>query len=103
MAVDGAEVAVLIRPFVPDFDARLVQGLDVGVAGEEPQQLMDDGFQVQLLGRQKREAGAQVEPHLITENAHRPGAGAVALGNALVADVTEKVEILFHGRGTLVC
>jgi hypothetical protein len=44
--VDGAQFAALVRPFVPNGDAMLVEIFDVGVAGEEPQQLMDDGFDV---------------------------------------------------------
>ena len=98
MAVDGAQFAVLVGPIVPDGDALVVQGLDVGVAGEEPQKFVDDGFQVQLLGRQQRKAGAQVEPHLIAEDALGAGAGAVALEHAFGPDVTEQVEVLLHER-----
>jgi hypothetical protein len=42
-AVDGAEVAVRVRPFVPDGDAVGLQRPYVGVAGQEPQQFVDDG------------------------------------------------------------
>ena len=42
-AVDRPQVAILIRPLVPDGDVVLVQIGDVGVALQEPQQFMDDG------------------------------------------------------------
>ena len=43
MAVHRTQVSVLIGPFVPDGDAVVLQELDVGVSGEEPQELVDDG------------------------------------------------------------
>ena len=59
LAVDRAEVAVLVGPFVPDGDAVLVEIVDVGVAAQEPQQLVDDGLQMQLLGGDQRKAVAR--------------------------------------------
>ena len=56
LAVDRAEIAALVGPFVPNAHAVLVEILDVGVAGQEPEQLVDDRFQVQLLGGEQREA-----------------------------------------------
>jgi hypothetical protein len=44
--VDRPQFAALVRPVVPNGDAMLVEIFDVGVAGEEPQQLVDDGFEV---------------------------------------------------------
>ena len=84
LAVDGTKVAVLVGPFVPD--AHPV-GLQIGyvcVAAEEPQQFVDDGFQVQLLGSEQRKALVQVEAHLVSEDAFGAGAGAVGLHCALV-------------------
>jgi hypothetical protein len=45
-SVDWPEFAGFVRPLVPNRDAMLVEMFDVGVAGEEPQQLVDDGFEV---------------------------------------------------------
>ena len=59
VSVDRPQVAVLIRPFVPDGDAVFLEVADVGVAGQEPQQFMDDGAQVQFLGRDQRKAVGQ--------------------------------------------
>ena len=73
-AVHAAEVAVGVRPFVPDGDTVLIQIADVRFAAQKPEQLVDDGFEMQLLGCQQREAFREVEPRLRAE----PGVGADA-------------------------
>ena len=55
-AVDRPEIAALVGPFVPDRHAVVMQILDVGVALQEPQQLIDDRPQMQLFGRRDRKA-----------------------------------------------
>ena len=96
LAVDRAEVAALVGPFVPDAHAVVVEVFDVGVAGQEPQQLMDDRFDVQLLGGGEREAGAKIEAHLMAEHRNRAGAGAVALLHAVRQHVFHQFEVLPH-------
>jgi len=98
LAVNGAELAFAVRPLIPDRDAVFLQVADVGVAREEPEQLVRDRFQVQLLRRQHREAIGEIEAHLVPENAERSRAGAVAALGAVTADAGEKVEILLHGE-----
>ena len=97
LAVDRAEIAVLVGPFVPDADLALLQPADVGVAAQEPEQFDDDRSQVQLLGRQQREAVGEVEAHLRAEQRQGAGAGAVLLLDAFVEDPLHEVEILAHG------
>ena len=63
---------------------------------QEPQKLVDDGAQVQLLGGHQRKAGCEIEAHLIAEYAQGAGAGAVVLARAVLADVAQKIEILPH-------
>jgi hypothetical protein len=94
LAVDGAELAVLVGPLVPDRHAVLLEGAHIRVAGDEPEQFVDDRFQMHLLGGEKRKPLLEVEPHLIAEDAARSGAGAVAPVDAMVEDVLEKVQIL---------
>ena len=98
VAVDRPEVAVVVGPLVPDRDAAVLEPLDVGVASEEPQQLGEDRPGVHLLRGDQREALAQVESHLVAEDALRPGAGAVVLLGAGVEDQLEEVEVLPHAR-----
>ena len=81
-AVYGAQIAVFGRPFVPDGDLVFVQVLNVRAALQEPEQFMDDGTDVQALGRQKRQAVFQVVPHHAAENGACAGSGAVALVDA---------------------
>ena len=67
-AVDAAEVAILVGPFIPNGNAVVVQILDVGIAFEEPEQLVDDRAQVQLLGGEAGETDSQVEAGLGSED-----------------------------------
>ena len=63
MAIDRTKIAVLVGPFVPDGDTVVLEVLDVGVAGYEPKEFVDDGFEVNLFGGQKRETfGMKVLP-----------------------------------------
>ena len=96
IAVDRPEVTVGIGPFVPDMDAVFLQIGNIGIALQEPEQLMDDGFQMQLLGGQHREAVGQIKTHLIAEDRACPGAGAIATVRARLHHMTQEVEILFH-------
>ena len=98
MAVDRAELARFIGPLVPDGDAVVVEVFHVGVAGEEPQQLVDDRAQMELLGGHKRKTVVQVEAHLAAEHAQGSSAGAVAFAGAVVAHVAHQVEILPHSK-----
>ena len=56
MPVHGTQVPVLIRPLVPDADSVLLEVGDVGVARDEPQQFVDYGLEVDLLGGEQGEA-----------------------------------------------
>ncbi len=55
VAIDRPQIAVRVRPLVPDRDAVVVQVADIGVTLEEPKQLMDDRLGVNLFGRDQRE------------------------------------------------
>ena len=96
LAVDRAEVAVLVGPFVPDPHAVVVEIFDVGVAAQEPEQLVDDrlecSFLVVISGKPSRE----IEAHLMAEHRQRAGAGAVALLDAVGEHVFHQFEILPH-------
>ena len=96
MAIDRAEVTVLVGPLVPDGDTVILEVLDVGVAGDEPEKLVDDGFEVNFLGGQKRETLGEVEAHLVAEDAFGAYSGAVVLDHAGLHYVTQKILILFH-------
>ena len=102
IAVDRAEVAVLVGPLVPDAHAVVFQVLNIGVALQKPQQLMNDGFEMHFLGGQQRKAGVQIKAQLRAEHAYRAGAGAVAFLRAVVEHVLQKINVLAHGRAVFV-
>jgi len=97
-AVHGTEVTVLVSPLVPDPDAILLEVADVGVAGQEPEQLMDDGLEVQLLGGHAGKAVAQVEAHLVAEDSPRAGAGPIGTVRTVIENMLHEIEIWAHGR-----
>jgi DNA-binding transcriptional ArsR family regulator len=61
---------------------------------------MDDRLGVQLLRREQREAGGEVESHLVAEHRERAGTGTVILAPAAVAHMTHEVEIRTHREGS---
>src|SRR3546814_7478203 len=61
LAVDGAEIAAFVGPFVPDGHLAILQPADVGVAAQEPEQFDDDRAQMALLGGQLRESRGAIE------------------------------------------
>ena len=91
MAINRPQVAVFIGPFVPDAHPMLLEPADVGIAGNEPQKLVDDRFQVHFLGGEEGKAVLQVEAHLVAEHTLRTGARAVFLEDAVCTDVPEEV------------
>jgi hypothetical protein len=61
----------------------LVAIFDVGVAGEEPEQLVDDPFEGQRLGGDERKPVRQVEAHLMPEYRQRVDAGSIVFFDAV--------------------
>ena len=57
VAVHGAKITGIIGPFIPDFHAIVAQVVGVGFAFDEPEKFMDNGFEVDFLGGDHREAG----------------------------------------------
>ena len=96
-SVDGAEIAVRIGPLVPDRDAVLLEVADVGVPLEEPEQLVDDGAEVELLGGEQRKALPQVKALLRTKDRERSRAGAIFFPGPLIEDQAEETVIRKHG------
>ena len=94
--VYAPEIAVFVCPLVPNGHAVVVQVFYVGVALQEPQQLVNYRARVELLCCQQREGTAQVEARLRPEYADCADARAVGALLAVFEDEFEQVEILFH-------
>ena len=80
---------MLIGPFVPNSHPVFLEVGDVGVPFQKPQQLMNDGTEVQLFGREHRKAFRQVEPHLISKTPQCPSACAVFTLHSVVQEVRQ--------------
>ena len=98
-AVHGAQVAgFLVGPFVPDGAAALLQPFDVAVSAQEPQQFIDDGFEVHLFGGDQRKAFVQVKAHLVAKHTACAGASAVTFGHTMFKHMAHKVFVLRADR-----
>ena len=97
LAVNLAQVAVLVCPFIPDGNVIFVQIRNVSIALQEPEQFMNDRAQMAALCRHQREAFLQVEAHLVAKNGERTGTGAVIFRRALIEHFFHQFKILFHG------
>jgi hypothetical protein len=51
---------------------------------------------MQLLRRQQRKSGGEIEAELMTEDAARAGAGAIGFLRAVIEDVADEREVLLH-------
>ena len=96
-AVHRAEVTVCACPFVPDGDVAFFEPVVVARPSQKPQQLLDDGAQVNLFGGDQREAFVQVKAHLVAKHAFGTGASAVCFGNAVVVHMLHEVFVLAAG------
>ena len=93
-AVHRPEVAVLVRPLVPDADPVLLQPGHVRGAGQEPQELADDGLDVNVLRRDQREPPREVVAQLRAEDGTRARARAIPLRGSLAHDAREEILVL---------
>ena len=84
LAINRPQIAVCIGPLIPNRDAVLFQIGDICIAGQKPEQLVNDGLQVQFLGRQNRKTVTQIKSHLMAEHRQSAGAGAVVALHAVV-------------------
>lgn len=96
VSVYVSEVSIGVGPFVPYPHPVLLQIMHIGVATQEPQQLIYYRFQVQLFSSQQRETVVEVETHLVAKHATSAGAGTVGLEHSVIAHMAQQVEILFH-------
>ena len=94
--LDWAKFAVVVSPFVPYRDAMVPEVANVRIALEKPQQLVNDRSEMEFLGRDGREAGSEVESHLIPEDTQGADAGAVTFLDAVVEDMLHQVKVRLH-------
>ena len=96
-AVYGTQIAVLIGPFVPNMHIALLQPTHVRGTFQEPQQLIGKSLEKHRLRREQRKILAQVESHLLAEQADGTSARTIGLQRAFRQDLAHKVFI-WHGN-----
>jgi len=97
-AIHGAKITVFACPFVPDGDVAFFEPVVVARTRQKPQQLLDDGAQVNLFGGDQRKTFVQVKAHLVTKHAFGTRASAVCFGNAVAIHVLHEVFVLAADR-----
>ena len=80
------EISVGACPLVPYSHPVVLEVLHIGVTFQEPQQLMDYGFQMEFFGGEEGESVAEVKAHLMAEHTACACACAVAAVNSLGHD-----------------
>src|SRR6202012_2167326 len=101
-AIDATEIAMGIRPFIPDGHTIVIEPFDIGIAAEKPEQLVKNRLGVDFLGGEQRERVAQGTADLCTKEGIGAGAGAVRLKLSVFQDVPQQIEILSHRGGNLI-
>jgi hypothetical protein len=96
LAIDRTQIAVFIRPFVPDAHLVFLQIADIPVAAQKPQQFVNDRAQMQLLGGEHWEIFPQIKPGLRAKHGIRARARAVGLELSVIEDVPQQIEVLNH-------
>src|SRR5262249_42936818 len=98
VALGAAEARRLLggSPLVPDPDARGLQRRHVRLTAQKPEELVDDRFEVELFRRDERKPSAQIEAHLVAEDAAGARARTVRAVLALLQDQLQEVQILAH-------
>src|SRR5665213_667239 len=97
LAINRAQVSIFVRPFIPNGYAVLVEPLDVGFSLEEPEEFVNDGFEMELLGREARKALLERKAGLRAEHGVGASAGAIWLEFAFFQNQSQQLLILYHG------
>ena len=98
-AIDPAELAILIRPFVPNRNSVLPQVANVGLAAQKPEQLVNDRPEVELLRGQERKSrtsGAKFKTRLRANNLKSAGAGAISSRSSFFEQKSKEILICLH-------
>jgi len=96
LAINGPEFAVLVGPFIPDSDPVFLEIRDIGFAFQEPEEFVDDGAEMELLGGQDRETLAEVVADLMSKDRASAGARPIRAFLAMGENVSKQVEVLLH-------
>ena len=101
--IHGAQIAVLIGPFIPNMHIVFLQPTHVRGPLQEPQQLIGESLEKHRFRGEQRKILAQVESHLLTEQADGARARAIGLQRALRQNTTYQILIRHGNVGFRAC
>jgi hypothetical protein len=78
----------------------ILEIFDVCASLQKPKEFMNDSLHEQALGSHRGETLLQIESHLSSEDADRPGAGAITFPGSVVENIPHKIKILLHDAKT---
>src|SRR4051794_35469325 len=94
--IDSPKIASFIRPFIPDRNAVIVEVFYIRLPTQKPEQLVNDGFDVQLFGRQQRKPIVERKSGLSAKNRIGSCAGPVRARLSFIEHEPQKVLVLNH-------
>ena len=94
--IDPAQVPICVGPFVPDGYTMFVEVTDIRLPAQEPEQFVRDGFEMNTLGRQKREPALEIKSGLCPEIGNRSYTRSVFFRFAFFKNKAEQVVVCFH-------
>ncbi len=80
--VDPSQIAVLVRPLVPDRYPVIHEEPDIRFAAYEPEKFERDGLEMHALGGEERKSPGKIESGLSSKIGNRAYAGAIFFGFA---------------------
>ena len=95
--IHGAQIAVLIGPFIPNMHIVFLQPTHIRGTLQEPQQLIGKSLEKHRFRSEQRKILAQVESHLLAEQTDGARARAIGLQRALRQDTTHQI-LIWHGN-----
>src|SRR6185295_20308882 len=90
-AVNAAEVALLVGPFIPDAHAVVVQIFDIGITAKEPQKLINDRLEMKFFRSEQWESFRQGKTGLRAENAICAGSSAIGFKFSLIENKAQQI------------
>src|SRR5262249_55933280 len=100
-AIHASELAFFIGLFIPNRYPMLIKITNVRITAQEPQQLVEDGFDVQLFRREQRKpwsVRAQIKSGWSSEHRQRSLTRAILAWPAVIEHQPKQIVILSHAK-----
>lgn len=97
-SIHRPQVALAIRPFVPDMIVAVKKVLNIGLALQKPQELRNNQAEWNKLGCYQGESFLEIKPHLMAKDAAGARSGSVGFFNPVFQSMLKKMQIRIHAN-----